>query len=65
MHEDLERGFDRIGAKFDPAESWADAVTRLAHVAAAVDPNVGSFGREVADLAVVLLAADRPNSPLN
>jgi len=61
----LERGFDRIGATFAPAESWAEAVTRLAHVAATVDPDVGAFGREVADLAVVLLAADRPNRQLS
>ena len=51
----LERGFDRIGETFDPGESWAEAVVRLARRAAAVDPNLATFGQEVVDLAVVML----------
>ncbi|HEV2758445.1 MAG TPA: nucleotidyltransferase domain-containing protein [Acidimicrobiales bacterium] len=51
----LERGFERIGETFDPAESWTEAVVRLARSSAAVDPKVAAFGQEVADLAVVLL----------
>ena len=51
----LERGFERIGETFDPAETWTEAVVRLARSSAAVDPEVATFGQEVADLALVLL----------
>jgi predicted nucleotidyltransferase len=60
----LERGFYRIGETFDPAESWTEAVVRLARSSGAVDPNVAPFGQEVADLAVVLLSTSGgPRSP--
>ena len=56
----LERGFDRIGETFDPAESWMEAVVRLAPSSAALDPDVATFGQEVADLAMVLLDGWEP-----
>jgi hypothetical protein len=61
----LERGFDRIGEAFDPAESWTDAVVRLARSSTALDPNVAAFGQEVAELAVLLVRRrGSPNNPL-
>ena len=61
----LERGFDRIGETFDPAQSWTEAVVRLARSSAALDPSVVTFGQDVADVAVVLLSRDgSPNRPV-
>ena len=53
----LERGFTRVGGTFESRESWLDAVTRLAWSAAAVDPTVGAFAKEISELAEGLLAS--------
>ncbi|MGI8807962.1 MAG: hypothetical protein ACR2KK_09005 [Acidimicrobiales bacterium] len=59
----LERGFVRVGEAFDAAESWEEAVTRLASVAAAVDPQVTAFAQDVAELAATLLGAGGADDP--
>ncbi len=56
---------DSEAPQFDPAESWTDAVVRLARSSTALDPNVAAFGQEVAELAVVLVTRrGSPNNPL-
>ncbi|HUQ62691.1 MAG TPA: nucleotidyltransferase domain-containing protein [Acidimicrobiales bacterium] len=61
----LERGFDRMGETFDPSESWTGAVVRLARSSAAADPNLATYGQQVANLADVLLSmAGSPNDPV-
>ncbi|MGH9281250.1 MAG: nucleotidyltransferase domain-containing protein [Acidimicrobiales bacterium] len=51
----LERGFERIGAPYDPHDGWTPSVRRLSQAVADADPALADLAAEVEALALALL----------